>query len=46
LKRLSVAAIVLGLIGLITALVLWWLPANDFLIVPDKAKPLAAKVAV
>ncbi len=45
-KRLSVAAIVLGLIGLITALALWWLPANDFLIVPDKAKPLAAKVAV
>ena len=45
-KRLSGAAVVLGMLGLITAFVLWWLPADDFLIVPDRAKPLADKVEV
>lgn len=45
-KRLSVAAMVLGAVGVATALVLWWLPANDFLIVPDQAKPLESKVEV
>ena len=29
-----------------TALLLWWLPADDFLFVPDRAKPLADKVVV
>ena len=35
-KRLSGAAVVLGLLGLVTALVLWWLPANDFFSSPDQ----------
>jgi PDZ domain-containing protein len=46
LKRLSGAAVVLGLLGLVAAFLLWWLPANDFLFVPDEAKPLADKVEV
>jgi PDZ domain-containing protein len=46
LKRLSGAAVVLGLLGLAAALVLWWTPANDFLLVPDRAKPLADRVEV
>ena len=45
-KRLSVAAMVLGALGAVAALVLWWMPANDFLIVPDQAKPLQSKVEV
>jgi PDZ domain-containing protein len=46
LRRLYVAAMVLGAIGAVIALVLWWIPANDFLIVPDQAKPLQNKVEV
>jgi PDZ domain-containing protein len=46
LKRLSGAAVVLGLLGLVTAFLLWWVPADDFLFVPDEAKPLAGKVDV
>src|ERR671918_1526342 len=45
-KRLSGAAVVLGLLGLVTAFVLWWLPADDFLFVPDRANPLAGKVVI
>ena len=45
-KRFAGTAFVLGLIGLLTAFVLWWLPADDFLFVPDRAKPLAGKVEV
>ena len=45
-KRFAGAAVVLGLLGLVTALVLWWLPADDYLFVPDRAKPLADKVEV
>lgn len=45
-KRFSGAAVVLGLLGLAAALVLWWVPANDFLLVPDRAKPLADRVEV
>jgi PDZ domain-containing protein len=46
-KRFAGLAVVLGLIGLAaTALLLWWLPADDFLFVPDRAKPLADKVEV
>jgi Lon-like protease len=37
---------VLGAVGVVTALVLWQIPANDFLIVPDQAKPLENKVDV
>jgi PDZ domain-containing protein len=46
LKRLSVAAMVLGAVGVVSAFVLWQMPANDFLIVPDQAKPLENKVQV
>jgi PDZ domain-containing protein len=45
-KRFAGAAIVLGALGLVTTLLLWRLPANDYLFVPDEAKPLAEKVAV
>ena len=45
-KRFSGAAVVLGLLGLAAALVLWWVPADDFLLVPDRAKPLADRVEV
>ena len=45
-KRFAGAAVVLGVLGLGTAFVLWWLPADDYLIVPDRAKPLADKVEV
>ena len=45
-KRFAGAAVVLGLLGVLTALVLWWLPSDDFLFVPDQAKPLADKVEV
>lgn len=44
--RLSGAAVVLGVLGVVTAFLLWWLPADDFLFVPDTAKPLADKVDV
>jgi PDZ domain-containing protein len=46
LKRLSGAAMVLGAVGVVTAFVLWQTPANDFLIVPDQARPLENKVEV
>jgi PDZ domain-containing protein len=45
-KRFAGAAVVLGLLGLATAFVLWWLPADDYLFVPDRAKPLVDKVEV
>jgi Lon-like protease len=45
-KRFAGTTFVLGLLGLLTAFVLWWLPADDFLFVPDRAKPLADKVEV
>jgi len=46
-RRFAGTAVVLGLVGLVaTAVLLWWLPANDFLFVPDRAKPLADKVVV
>src|SRR5687767_2650667 len=45
-KRFAGAAVVLGVLGLVTAFVLWWLPADDYLFVPDRAKPLADKVDV
>ena len=45
-KRFAGAAVALGVLGLVTAFVLWWLPADDYLFVPDRAKPLADKVDV
>jgi len=46
LKRLSVAAMVVGAVGVIVAFVLFQMQGSDFLIVPDQAKPLASKVDV
>jgi Lon-like protease len=46
LRRFAGAAVVLGVLGIVTAFALWWLPADDFLFVPDRAKPLAGKVEV
>lgn len=45
-KRLSIAALVLGALGLVAAIVLWALPGEDFILTPDKAKPLADRVVV
>jgi PDZ domain-containing protein len=45
-KRFAGSAVVLGVLGLCAAFVLWWLPSDDFLFVPDRAKPLADKVEV
>ena len=46
-RRFAGIAVALGFAGLVaTALLLWWMPADDFLFVPDRAKPLADKVEV
>jgi PDZ domain-containing protein len=45
-KRASLIAAVLGALGLVAAFVLWQLPSDDFILTPDRAKPLAAKVTV
>lgn len=45
-KRFSGTLVVLGLLGLAAALALWWLPADDFIFTPNKAKSLEGKVAV
>ena len=45
-RRFAGAAVVLGALGVVIAFLLWWLPADDFLLVPDSAKPLAGKVVV
>ena len=45
-KRLSIVALVLGALGLVTAIVLWTVPGNEFILTPDKAKPLAGRVMV
>jgi PDZ domain-containing protein len=46
-KRFAGAAIVLGAIGLIvSAAILWALPAQDFLFIPHRASPLAPDVQV
>jgi PDZ domain-containing protein len=46
LKRLAVAAAVLGALGLAATFVLWVLPADEFIFTPDRAKPLAERVQV
>jgi PDZ domain-containing protein len=46
LKRLAGLAVVLGAIGLVTAFALWRLPSNDYLVIPDVAKPLQSRVDV
>jgi PDZ domain-containing protein len=45
-KRLSIVAVVLGALGLVTAIVLWTVPGDEFILTPDKAKPLAGRVVV
>jgi PDZ domain-containing protein len=45
-KRFAGSAVLLGVLGLCAAFVLWWLPSDDYLFVPDRAKPLADKVEV
>ncbi|HXG76838.1 MAG TPA: PDZ domain-containing protein [Gaiellaceae bacterium] len=45
-KRLSAAAALVGALGLVAALLLWSLPADDFIFTPDRAKPLADRVEV
>ena len=45
-KRFAGAAVVLGMLGLVAAFALWQVPADDYLFVPDRAKPLADKVDV
>jgi Lon-like protease len=39
-------AAVVGALGLVVAFVLWRLPADEFILAPDRAKPLAGKVEV
>jgi Lon-like protease len=45
-KRLSLIAALVGALGLVVALVLWRVPADEFILAPDRAKPLAGKVEV
>lgn len=45
-KRLFLAAAVLGALGLVVALVLWRLPTDEFILAPDRASPLAGRVTV
>jgi PDZ domain-containing protein len=45
-RRLSLIAAVIGALGLVVAFVLWRLPADEFILAPDRAKPLAGKVEV
>jgi len=45
-RRLSVIAALVGALGLVVAFVLWRVPADEFILAPDRAKPLAGKVEV
>src|ERR671918_36099 len=45
-RRLAGIAVALGLVGLVTAFVLWMLPANEFIFAPGNPKPLDDKVVV
>jgi PDZ domain-containing protein len=45
-KRLAGIAVALGLIGLVTAFVLWILPADEFIFTPGNPKPLDDRVVV
>jgi PDZ domain-containing protein len=45
-KRFAGIAVVLGVIGLVTAFTLWILPAEEFIFTPHEAKPLAERVRV
>ncbi len=45
-RKFAGTLVVLGLVGLAVTLVLWWLPADDFIFTPNAAKSLAGHVAV
>ena len=45
-KRLAGLLVALGLAGIVAAVVLWALPADDFVFEPGNAKPLADRVQV
>jgi len=45
-RRLSVIAALVGALGLVVAFALWRVPADEFILAPDRAKPLAGKVEV
>ncbi len=45
-KRLAVVAIILGALGIAATFTLWSLPADEFIFVPDRAKPLEGRVVV
>ena len=45
-KRLAGIAVALGLVGLVTAFVLWIVPADEFLFTPGNPMPLDDKVVV
>jgi len=45
-KRLSIGMAVLGALGLAATFALWLLPADEFILTPDRAKPLAERVEV
>jgi len=45
-RKFAGTLVVLGLVGLAVALVLWWIPANDFIFTPNAAQPLEGRVVV
>ena len=45
-KKLAVIAVALGVVGLVAAYALWRLPSDDFLVIPDTARPLESRVDV
>jgi PDZ domain-containing protein len=45
-KRLAGIAVALGIVGLVTAFVLWIIPADEFIFTPGDPKPLRDKVEV
>jgi PDZ domain-containing protein len=45
-KRLSLAAVVVGALGLVAAFLLWMSPADQFIFAPNRAEPLAGRVTV
>lgn len=45
-RRFAGFLVALGVLGLAATAVLWWLPADEFVFAPDRAKPLAGRVVV
>src|SRR5918999_6087751 len=46
LRRLPLVAAVLGVLGIAATIALWSIPAEDFILAPGSAKPLADRVEV